>query len=416
MAALQAESGRGLGDEDAVMLGELAQRAALALDNVRLFGEVNAALHRAEVASRAKDDFLAMLGHELRNPLAPIVTSLELMARRDPGADAFERGVIERQVAHLARLVDDLLDVARIAAGKIVLDPQRLDMRDVVARALEMAAPALQKRTRPPEVDLPGEPAWVCGDSLRLAQVVSNLLVNAAKFSAPDDRLGVSLRCVGGDVQLSVVDAGIGIAAELLPRMFERFVQGEQASQRAGGLGLGLAIAYHFVELHGGTIRALSEGRGRGSRFVVTLPQAPMAAPASEPKPAGTPAARRSARILVVDDNVDAAQSLALVLEFEGHEVQTAGSAEEAIERLAALRPDLAILDIGLPGMDGYELARRLRADPRTRAARLIALTGYGRAPDRRRAIDAGFDEHLVKPVDIESLLTRLDALLAGAG
>ena len=416
MAAVQAESGRKFSAGDGVLLGELAQRAALALDNVRLFGEANAALRQAEVASRAKDDFLAMLGHELRNPLAPIVTSLELMARREPGRDAPERRIIERQVAHLARLVDDLLDVSRIASGKIRISPERLEMRNVVARALELAQPALQKRSRPPEIDLPDEPVWVAGDPLRLAQVVSNLLVNAVKFSASEDRIGIALRCADGQVELAVTDEGIGIPAELVPRLFERFVQGEQVLQgAAGGLGLGLAIARNLVELHGGTIRAESAGPGRGSRFVVTLPQATAPVPPLARARVAVPGTRQTARILIVDDNDDAAQALAEVLKLDGHSVRTACSGEEAIESLADFIPEIAILDIGMPGMDGYALARRLRVDDRVRGVRLIALTGYGRAPDRRRAIDAGFDEHMVKPVDIETLLTRLDALRAAA-
>jgi CheY-like chemotaxis protein len=246
--------------------------------------------------------------------------------------------------------------------------------------------------------------------------VVSNLLANAAKFSAPDERIEIDLRRVGGQVQLTVTDEGIGIPAALLPLVFERFVQGEQALQRAaGGLGLGLAIARNLVELHGGSIRAQSAGPGLGSRFVVSLPALDSNALHASPPQPRPGDARQAVRILIVDDNVDAAESLAEVLRLEGHEVLTAGSAEEAIERLADFIPDAAFLDIGLPKMDGYELARTLRADPRLRATRLIALTGYGRAPDRRRAIDAGFDEHMVKPVDIESLLARLEELLSGS-
>jgi len=415
MCALQAESGRRFGAEDGALVGELAQRAALALDNVRLFGESRDALHDAEVANRAKDEFLAMLGHELRNPLAPIVTSLEVMARRDGPAEGRERRIIERQVAHLSRMVDDLLDVSRITSGKIELRRERIDLRDVIARALELTEPALNGR-RPPDRTETSVPVWVSGDPLRLTQVICNLLTNAVKFSARDQRIAIVLAQHGDIASLSVADEGVGIPAELAPRIFERFVQGEQALQRAGGgLGLGLAIAKNLVELHGGTISVESAGVGRGARFTVTLPiaeSAPERAPGTADRSAAT---TRSARLLVVDDNDDAAQSLALALRLEGHEVETAADGEAALRLLDRFAPAAAILDIGLPRMNGYELAAALRADPRARGVVLIALTGYGRGPDRRRALDAGFDEHLVKPVEFDKLLARLHELLGGA-
>jgi signal transduction histidine kinase len=268
MCALQAESGRRFGAEDGALIGELAQRAALALDNVRLFGESRDALHDAEVANRAKDEFLAMLGHELRNPLAPIVTSLEVMARRDGPAEARERRIIERQVAHLSRMVDDLLDVSRITSGKIELRRERVDLRDVVARALELTEPALQGRPRPPEVTGTATPVWVNGDPVRLTQVLCNLITNAVKFSASDQRIAIVLSRDGDTASLCVENEGAGIPAELAPRIFERFVQGEQPLQRAsGGLGLGLAIARNLVELHAGRSRsrAAAWGRARAS-------------------------------------------------------------------------------------------------------------------------------------------------------
>ena len=412
MGALQAESGRQYSAEDGVLIGELAQRAALALDNVRLFAESEKALHEAEVANRAKDDFLAMLGHELRNPLAPIVTSLSVMARRYPQAAAPQRLVIERQVAHLSKLVDDLLDVSRIASGKIRLNVERVDMRQIVERALELVAPALEARPRRPEVSLPSHPAWVIGDPLRLAQIVGNLLTNAAKYSKPDERIAIDVAVDGPEVRLVVADAGAGMRPELLARVFERFVQGEQALHRAeGGLGLGLAIAQSLVELHHGTIAAESDGPGRGSRFTVTLPHAD--GDAAMPSPAGSAgeSVRRPARILVVDDNEDAVEALAELLRMEGYEVVSAESAEHALEQVDGFIPDIALLDIGLPKMNGYDLARALRANPQLRTLRLIALTGYGRAPDRQRAFDAGFDDHFVKPAPIDELLTRLAAM-----
>jgi signal transduction histidine kinase/ActR/RegA family two-component response regulator len=415
MCALQAESGRRFSEEDGALIVELAQRAALALDNVRLFGESRDALRTAEIANRAKDEFLAMLGHELRNPLAPIVTSLEVMARRD-GRNQRERQVIERQVAHLSRMVDDLLDVSRIASGKVDLRRARVDLRDVVGRALELTHPLLHERSRAPEIELGDAPVPVSGDPVRLAQVVTNLLTNAAKFSAPDQRIAVELVRRGDVAELSVSDGGAGIPAELLPHVFDRFVQGEQALQRAsGGLGLGLAIAKNLIELHGGRIAAASAGAGRGACFTVTLPLLDEADAALVPAPAAAAVPARRARVLIVDDNEDAAQSLALMLRLEGNEVCTAPDGLQALALLDEFVPEAAVLDIGLPKMSGYELAAALRADPRTRSIALVALTGYGRAHDRERALEAGFDEHLVKPVELDVLLTALHRLLAAA-
>jgi signal transduction histidine kinase/HAMP domain-containing protein len=417
MAVIQAESGRRFEADDVALVGEIARRAALALDNVRLFAESRAALAQAQSAGRVKDEFLAMLGHELRNPLAPIVTSLELMARREGAAGTPERHVIERQVRHLSRLVDDLLDVSRIAAGKVELHREGIDLREVVGRALELARPALAGRFVPPVVSLPEQPVWVDGDPMRLVQVVCNLLTNAAKFSPPAGHIGIELRPSGGRALLSVADDGDGIPRELLEHIFERFVQGDQSLQRArGGLGLGLAIVRNIVELHGGTVTAESEGVGQGSRFTVTLPEtaAPSAAaPAPTPTAAAAaappPVAPAPARILVVDDNDDAAQAIAVLLELEGHTVRTAPTARAALALFDDFVPDVAFLDIGLPDLSGYELARAIRTDPRAARTRLVALTGYGREPDRRLSAQAGFERHLVKPAEIEDLLAALE-------
>ena len=408
MAVIQGESGRRFEPDDVALVGEIARRAALALDNVRLFAESRAALAQAQSAGRVKDEFLAMLGHELRNPLAPIVTSLELMARRKGTADTPERQVIERQVRHLARLVDDLLDVSRIAAGKIELHRETVDLRDVAMRALEQAQPAMAGRSAAPVLSMPAQALWVDGDPVRLAQVVCNLLTNAAKFTAPTGRIGVALRHEGGSVVATVDDDGDGIPPELIGQIFERFVQGDQSLQRArGGLGLGLAIVRNIVELHGGSVAAASSGTGTGSRFTVTLPAA--AAPASRPPAsAATDAVGSSLRILVVDDNEDAAEAVAALLELEGHRVRTAHSGRQALALLGEFAADVAILDIGLPDLDGYQLASAIRADPRTAATRLVALTGYGRAPDRVLSRQAGFDRHLVKPADVDELLAAL--------
>jgi CheY-like chemotaxis protein/two-component sensor histidine kinase len=296
-----------------------------------------------------------------------------------------------------------------------VLRRERVDLREVITRALELTDPVLRGRRRPPEVNGTDTPVWVDGDAVRLTQVLCNLITNAVKFSRGEQRIAIELGRDGDSAVLRVDDEGVGITPELAPHIFERFVQGEQALQRAsGGLGLGLAIAKNLVELHGGTIAVESEGIGRGSRFIVTLPIVEAAAAAPAPTVAiAPPSSVRPTRILVVDDNDDAAQSLATALRLEGHEVETAADGAAALRLLDRFAPAVAILDIGLPKMNGYELAGALRADPRTQGVALIALTGYGRGPDRQRALDAGFDEHLTKPVEFDHLLARLNHLLA---
>jgi len=413
-AALQAESGRHFTPDDCSLINEIAQRAALAIDNARLFAEAEAAYREAERANRSKDEFLAMLGHELRNPLAPIVTALHLMALRDPPEGSAERKIIERQVAHLSRLVDDLLDVSRITQGKIQLHREHADLRAVIERAIELTLPLFEKRDNPVELTLPEAPVPVSCDIVRLAQVFCNLLTNAAKFTPPDGH--VRLRLTTGDEWADAVveDSGKGIAPALLPKIFDLFVQGEQPLDRnVGGLGLGLAIVRTLVQMHGGTVGAESRGDGQGSAFSVRLP---LAREAQEPMPASMPAAGTRplgrGRILIVDDNVDAAETLARMLESCGYEVRTASHGTAALGMLDDFVPELAILDIGLPGMDGYELARRLRADARAAGLRLIALTGYGREPDRIRALASDFQEHLVKPVRPDRLLDTVSQLL----
>ncbi|HJV61502.1 MAG TPA: ATP-binding protein, partial [Albitalea sp.] len=322
MAALQSESDRRFSEDDCALLIELAQRAALALDNARLYADAQGARSQAETANRVKDEFLAMLGHELRNPLAPIVTALHLMARRGGPDTAMERRIIERQVAHLLRLVDDLLDVSRIARGKIQLQNERVDMKAVVERALELTQPALERRALPVEVDVPEQPLYVSGDAVRLAQVLANLLTNAAKFTPGDAHIGLHLRRVDEEVEVVVEDAGSGIAPELLPRIFDLFTQGEQGMDRhAGGLGLGLAIVKTLVQLHGGSVQAASDGPGAGARFTVRLPAAQAQLADRTPPPRLPPAPSRGGRILLVDDNADAAEMLRLLLEEHGHQV-----------------------------------------------------------------------------------------------
>jgi signal transduction histidine kinase len=368
----------------------------------------------AESASQAKDEFLAMLGHELRNPLAPISTALQLMELR--GGEIFqkERTIIDRQVKHLVRLVDDLLEVSRIARGKISLERGRTDLGDILARALEMASPLIEQREHHLSVDVtPG--LVVSADPGRLAQAFSNLLNNAAKYTPAHGSIRVTARRERGEIVVMVKDSGIGIRPEMLPRIFDLFVQERQSLDRSqGGLGLGLTIVRSLILLHGGSVEARSEGAGRGAEIVVRLPVAAeteVTASASE-VPAtrrltpitGTPRAKQSRRILVVDDNEDAVASLADALQELGHAVETAHDGAAALGLLQQFTPDIAFLDIGLPVMDGYELARRIREDRRFAATRLVAVTGYGQKRDKLQAAEAGFDAHLVKPVDLRAL------------
>ncbi|GKS86897.1 response regulator [Acidovorax sp. SUPP1855] len=414
MAVLQAGPSRIFGAEDSALIGELAQRAALALDNALLLSEARKAQREAESANRAKDEFLAMLGHELRNPLAPIVLALQLIARRDPTAFSREREIIGRQVKHLSRLVDDLLDISRIVSGKITLALEPVDLQEVVERALELTMPALQARSSMPQLTLPNGPVLVQGELLRLVQIVCNLLNNAAKFSPPETPIRIELASETGWAVLRVSDEGVGIPAHLLHHVFERFVQGEQALERAsGGLGLGLAIARSLTGLHSGTIEAHSDGPGRGSTFTLRLPLLGQRQATDDPQGDAGSEALPALRLLLVDDNNDAADLLAEWMRMEGHRVQATYSAAEGLAQLAKARFDAAIFDIGLPEISGYELARRVRSQPDTRHLPLIALTGYGSDADRLLALEAGFDDHFSKPVDMGRLLERLKALLA---
>ena len=413
LAALQAESGRAFTGDDCAMLDELGQRAALALDNARLYAEAEAARREAERANRTKDEFLGILGHELRNPLAPIVMALHLM-RMNPGSDtATQREIIERQVTHLSRLVDDLLDVSRITQGKVELRREHVDLRHVIDKALELTLPVFERRERGVVLDLPPTPHVVWGDEVRLAQVLSNLLINAARFTQDPGEIRLRLDTDNGQARVEVGDEGVGIDAELMPHVFDLFVQGKQSIDRgAGGLGLGLAIVKTLVRMHGGNVEARSEGVGRGSTFTVRLPlvartEEPLVAPAEL-----AAAVRREGRILVVDDNRDAADSLGAMLEAYGYDVVTAYDGDEAIEALRTFSPGAAILDIGLPGMDGYALAGKIAQTLGENRPRLVALTGYGARHDRARALDAGFDDHLVKPVDPAHLMRVLDEVM----
>jgi PAS domain S-box-containing protein len=360
---------------------------------------------QAEGASRAKDEFLAMLGHELRNPLAPIVTGLELIQLRGTLDIDRDIPVMQRQANHLIRLVDDLLDISRITHGKIELDKQRIEIASVVESALETASPLLEARKHAVSVDVPSVGLEVHGDRARLIQVIANVVNNAAKYTDPGGIIEIIARRANDQIEVRIRDTGIGIAPEILPRVFTMFVQERQAIDRSqGGLGLGLAIVRSLVELHGGQVQAHSAGIGRGTEVTVRLPRAVTADVVVTPNQLPAAAASGRRKIMVVDDNEDAAELLCTLLETMGNTTCVAHDPLDALAKVEAFKPDLAVLDIGLPVMDGYELARRLRHIPSIPGLRLIALTGYGQPSDRERAVSAGFDEHLVKPVAVDKL------------
>ncbi|HVU49064.1 MAG TPA: ATP-binding protein [Polyangia bacterium] len=380
----------------------------------------------AETANRAKDEFLAMLGHELRNPLAPILTALQLMRLRAGGSR--EQEVIERQVGHLTRLVDDLLDVSRVTRGKIELRKRPVELAEVTLRALETVSPILELQRHEVDVRVPRRGLVVDADPDRLAQVISNLLTNAAKYSDAASRIEIRGARLGDRVTFTVRDEGIGLAPDMVDRVFDVFVQQPQALDRSrGGLGLGLTIVRSLVALHGGTVRAESAGPGKGSQFIIELPAS--AARPARPAPRAPAKPRKKTllgkvrdkspleqRILIVDDNHDAAETLAEVLVDMGYAVMVAHDGPEALSIAGAFHPRIALVDIGLPVMDGYELARRLRSDEQTKDLHLVAVTGYGLEADRRRAKDAGFERHLVKPVDLDVLERVVGELRSQSG
>jgi CheY-like chemotaxis protein len=354
-----------------------------------------------------------MLGHELRNPLSPIMTALQLMRLRGDTRSFREQEVIERQVRHLIRLVDDLLDVSRVARGKVELTTRPTSLADVVAQAVEVASPIIEERRHRLEVKVARQGLLVLGDRIRLAQVLANLIINAANYTEPGGQIVIAAEREGDEVVARVRDNGAGISAELLPRVFEMFVQGDRtADRRQGGLGLGLALVRSFVTLHGGTVTAHSEGPGRGSELVVRLPALALDAVPVEraPSPLEPVSEEAVRRILVVDDNEDAAELLATLLSGLGHEVKMAHDGPQALALAPGFHPEIAILDIGLPVMTGHELAARMRAGDERLT--LIALTGYGQDDDRERSRRAGFDAHLVKPVDVEALVRLVSAPL----
>jgi PAS domain S-box-containing protein len=358
-------------------------------------------------ADRRKDEFLAMLAHELRNPLAPVRNALQIikLARTDAALVEEAREMAERQIYHLTRLVDDLMDVSRITRGKIQLRKRPVDVATVISSALEASRPLIETRRHELTVTFPPETVRLNGDPTRLAQIVTNLLNNAAKYTEEGGNIWLTAEREGASIVITVGDTGVGITAEMLPRIFDMFTQVERSLDRSqGGLGIGLTLVRRLVEMHGGTVHAHSAGMNRGSEFIVRLPVLEEAAAAPPRSGGGSLDNLPSRRVLVVDDNFDAAISLAMLLRMHQQEVQVVHDGREALAAIRVFGPDIVLLDIGLPGMDGYEVARQVRSDPATQHSLLVAISGYGQEDDRRRSHDAGFNHHLVKPVDFDRL------------
>jgi PAS domain S-box-containing protein len=367
----------------------------------------------ADQANRAKDEFLAILGHELRNPLSPILTAVQLMRVRGETTSAREQNIIERQVRHLIHIVDDLLDLSRVARGKIELTKGPVNLRSLVTKAVEITSPLLESRSHHVDIVQPDEDIWLEADETRLCQVLTNLLSNAAKYTEPHGNIELRVTLKNDRVAIRVRDNGVGIAPELLPRVFELFVQGERTHEHPqGGLGIGLALVHNLVGLHGGTVSASSEGPGRGSEFTIELPTIDVAKrPTATQDPESELRQRiemTPRRILVVDDNEDAGELLAELLRSLGHDVVTASDGPRALDAIKRFTPEVAILDIGLPVMDGYELGVALR-ERLGSTVRLVAVSGYGQATDKRRALDVGFECLLVKPVSLQRVLAAIE-------
>jgi len=392
--------------ERPVRVAALASAVQSALRGRERQYRMRAHLKERELTDQRKDEFLAALAHELRNPLAPIRNSVGLLALGAPTAEVLP--MIERQVNHLLRLVDDLTEVSRMTRGKIALRKTVLDVADVVQAAVEMSRPLIESANHKLSITLPLVPVFVEADATRLTQVFSNLLNNAANYTEPGGSISIAAERDGDEVVVTVTDTGIGIPAEALSKVFEMFAQMSTRGGSQSGLGLGLTLARSLAMLHGGSVTAESEGPGKGSRFTVRLPVSkrteapPAVAAAAIPAPVG------SQRILVVDDNRDAAVSLGTLLQMLGAEVRVVHDGPSALEAFDDFHPQVTLLDLGMPGMDGYEVARRIRAHPQAADAALIALTGWGQERDRRRTAEAGFNCHLVKPVDIHAVTEAL--------
>ncbi len=389
-------SGRQYGADDLALAEDLAHRASIAIENARLYQEV-------QEGHRRKDEFLAMLAHELRNPLVPIQSGLDILAMEESGDPETIR-VMQDQVEHVVRLVDDLLDVSRIMRNRIELRKELVDLCTLAHRSAEAARPHIDSRDQELAISLPEGPIWINADPVRLIQVIENLLNNASKYSDERSRIELSVAVKSSKALISVRDYGIGIEPELLPAVFDLFTQSQRSLDRAqGGLGIGLTLVNQLVQRHEGTVKAYSEGPGQGSTFTVQLPVA-KAPPKAESiaEQAGKPENRR---IVVVDDNVGAAMLLSKLLGMLGdHQVVTAHNGVAALEAIQKTRPDIVLLDIGLPGMNGYQVAKAVREQPELNDVLLVALTGYGQREDRVKSQEAGFDEHRVKPPSIDQM------------
>ena len=390
--------------------------STLQAEKTRELEELNAQLREA---NRNKDEFLAMLAHELRNPLASIHNAVQLMRKPQLPATqlGWARDVIERQLGHLTRLIDDLLDVARITRGKINLAREPVPLSTVVTRAVETVQPLLSRQGHELSLQVTAEPLFIDGDPTRLIQIVGNILSNAVKYTHSGGRIELAADRCGEYVQIRVRDNGIGIEPQLIPTVFNLFEQASPSERgNQAGLGIGLALVKRLVELHGGQVEARSEGIGKGSEFTVRFPRlaggAEQAAACARPA-AGAAQAATQRRILIADDNRDALESLAQLLQLEGHEVYQAADGLQALAAAGETRPDLVMLDIGMPGLDGYEVARRIRAEDWGRGAMLVAVTGWGQDSDRQRSQEAGFDSHWVKPLNAQKLAALLNALPA---
>ncbi len=369
---------------------------------MRLLERAETARREAEAASRAKDEFLATLGHEIRNPLAAIRAAVGAMRLRHAHEPSVEHvgALVERQVGNVSRLLDDLLDVFRVTRGKVKLRRTAVDLASVIKRSLESVQPLKHELT----LALPSTPITLRADATRLEQIFTNLLTNAIKYTPAGGQIWVTAEARGGEAIVSIRDSGVGIAPEFLPRVFEPFSQSDRTHEmQAKGLGIGLALVRRLLEMHGGTIEAHSDGPGRGSEFVVRLPVSHLASAAESAHTVALPVEATARRVLVVDDNVDHAQHLAELFRVWGHEVQVADGTVAALEIAASFQPEVVVLDIGLPDIDGYELARRLRSQS-SGPMLLVALTGYGQWEYRRRSSEAGIDHHLVKPADLAAL------------
>jgi signal transduction histidine kinase len=380
-----------------------AERRSLIIADLTELSDARTGLERARQQSHAKDEFMAMLAHELRNPLSAISAALEVLQTIGSREGAAERArtIIARQTRNLSRLVDDLLEVARVITGKVALAWMPLDLTDTVQRCIAQLEPQAVERRIELEVD--GGPYWIHGDPVRIEQIVTNVVSNAIKYTGAGGVIRVSVAAHDDETLLRVTDNGLGIAPELLPQIFEPFVQGERTLDRSqGGLGVGLTLVRRLVELHGGSVSASSDGPGRGSTFAIRLPRT--AAPCAAPPSPGTQPKMAPRRVLVIEDNRDARETFRMMLELAGHQVIEADEGHRGLELLKTELPDVAVIDVGLPGLDGYQIASRFRKEPAGKRVLLVALTGYGTPEARERSRAAGFDHHLIKPIDPEVL------------